>query len=166
MKKIYIIPGFGEDCFEPQYKKLIKALEKKGYEAVGINPNWYKPITEQTFQIEPEAMLFGFSFGAVIAYLIARKYPCKKLILASFSPIHSFTHKELVEDATHHMSKEMAVALADDIKRIVVDLSEIQAPYITMAGDREKLGNVHRWVANAGHRINSNYITAILKVVV
>lgn len=165
MKKIYIIPGYGETCFEPQYYKLKAVLEKKGYEVVDINPNWYKPLSEQTFRIEPHAILFGFSYGAILAYLIALKYPPKKLILASISPIHSFSRGSLIEEAMAHMSKEMAEDTVDDLKKIQINLSDVSCETITMAGSEEKMEYANVRVPKTGHKITPEYIEAIKKLV-
>jgi len=78
MKKIiYIIPGYGENCKLVRYQKLAKTIETLGYTIKFVNPNWYKPISEQIFPIENNAIVLGFSFGAVIAYLVVKKYSCK-----------------------------------------------------------------------------------------
>ena len=53
-KKLYFIPGMGESCDLSRYKKLIKAIEDKGYEVKDINPDWYMPISNQIFGTIPK----------------------------------------------------------------------------------------------------------------
>ena len=72
--KIYIIPGLGENCSLIRYKTLGETLKSKGYNVVYINPNWYKTLSEQVFFVGKNSIICGFSFGGVLAYLIAKKY--------------------------------------------------------------------------------------------
>lgn len=162
--KIYIIPALGDTCADKPYRKLTKALEEKGLDVVPVHINWYKPISEQTFMIEPQAMIFGFSFGAVIAYLTAKKYTCKKAILASLSPIHTFTKKSLVDDMLPYMNRAMAERLADDIKRINTRLP-IKAQQVRLAGELEDIGPANVIVPHTGHTLSREYITAVVKEV-
>lgn len=162
MSKIYIIPGLGETGYELQYKKLSRVFKRKGYEPIIISPNWYKPLSEQTFCIEKDAIVFGFSFGAIIAYLIARMYPMKHLILASISPLETFSFKDMVEDSLPYMSREMAELFARDLKEIHVDLTTLKVPYITFAGEKESM-QAHVCVPKTGHVLNKAYITAVSK---
>lgn len=99
MKKIiYIIPALGESCDEKPYQELSKAILIKGYVVKLVNPDWYAPLTTQLFKVEKTAIIFGFSFGAVLAYLIAQKYPYRKAIFGSLSPLHTFSFKSLEND--------------------------------------------------------------------
>ena len=118
--KFYFIPGMGESCKLIRYQRLVKTIEKKGYEVVCINPDWYKPITKQLFDIEKDSIISGFSLGAVMAYLIAKRNPCKKVIFASISPIHTFKFKEFVGFLSKHMEKSLAVIITKDILKIKI----------------------------------------------
>ncbi len=160
-KNIYLIPALGETCDELPYKKLSAGLEKKGYNVILVNPDWYEPITGQIFPVEKSAKIIGFSFGALIAYLTAKKYPCEKVILASLSPIESFTYDSLVEDMLPYMKRERAEELARDAKQIHTDLP-IQAQQVRMAGALEDVGAVDVVVPGTGHELNDAYIGAIL----
>lgn len=162
-KIIYIIPALGESCDELHYSVLISALEKKGYTVKQVNPNWYRPLSEQVFKIEEDASIFGFSFGAVIAYLIAIEYPCKKVIFGSLSPIHTFTYESLVEDYMEHMSQSLAEEISADIKKIKIDLSKLKAPYVTLAGDKEEM-SADIIVPQTGHEITEQYVERICSV--
>ncbi len=168
MKIIYIIPGLGEDCNLSRYKKLIDTFQKKGYFVKPINPDWYKPLSEQIFPIEKESMIFGFSFGAILAYLIAKKYPCKKVIFGSISPIHTFSFKSLVDDNTEHMNKDLAIELARDIKNIKISLKNLKSPHISLAGELEipiMKNNADLLVPKAKHFLSKTYIESINKLV-
>lgn len=164
--KVYIIPGLGENCDLIRYKYLANLLLQKKYEVVLVNPNWYKPLTQLTFPVESEAIIIGFSFGAILAYLIAKKMDYKKAFLCSISPIHDFSYNELVEDYSHHMKKENAEELARDIKSIKIDLKTIRTPYITIIGDQEidllKDSTPDIVVPNTRHFLSKKYAQTIL----
>jgi hypothetical protein len=164
MKKIiYIIPGLGEHCNLARYKKLTDSLKTVGYTVKKINPNWYRPLSELIFPVEKNAIVFGFSFGAVIAYLTVRKYPCRKVIFGSISPIHAFSFKSLVEEYSEHMSKDLSKEIATDIKNIKISLKELQTPFVTLAGEYEKM-KADFYVPSTEHRVNSAYINSICKL--
>ena len=158
--KIYIIPGQGQSVRISQYKKLISALKEKGYEVVGINPSWYKALSPQIFPIEKDSIIIGFSYGAILAYLVAKKYPCKKLILASLSPIHKDSFETLTKDFSNDMTEKQAVEVARDIKSIKINLQELKCPYVTFAGIKEK-AKADFLVPNTGHEMTDEYIKCI-----
>jgi esterase/lipase len=165
MKKIiYIIPGLGEHCGLLRYKKLKNKLSEKGYRVNCINPDWYRPLSEQIFSVEKEAIIFGFSFGAILAYLITKKQICRKIIFGSISPIHEFSFKSLVDDYSEHMPKCLAEEISMDIKKIEIVFKEIKTPFVTIAGDLEKMKADIR-VPLTGHRINKKYIESIIDLV-
>ena len=165
MKKIiYIIPALGENCSLVKYQTLTKSLEDKGYKVNQVNPNWYRPISEQIFRVEKNAIVFGFSFGAIIAYLIAKQYPCRKVIFASISPIHEFSFRSLVKDFCEHMSKNLAVEIATDVKKIKISLKSLRVPFVTLAGQFEKM-KADFLVPATGHRITPAYIKCIENLV-
>lgn len=176
MKKIYLIPGLGESCVLLRYKKLAEALKKDGYNVVCVNPDWYQPLTAQVFDVEKDAVVVGFSFGAILAYLVVKKYPCRKVIFASISPIHTFSFEDLErdfrKDITPKLGKELAqtrgTELAKDIKKIKISLKELKTPFVTLAGENEEknmLKGVDFIVPQTKHIINDKYIKCIQKII-
>ncbi|MEX0931389.1 MAG: hypothetical protein WDZ88_01420 [Candidatus Paceibacterota bacterium] len=169
MKKIYLIPGLGEKCTLVRYRNLAEALSSKGYEVVPVNPDWYQPLLSQIFPVEKDAIICGFSFGAVMAYLIAQKYPCKKVIMASISPIHLFSFESLRDDYLLHMDSDMATKLAREIKSIEVRLNTLATPYTILAGEREKMllteCKPDIIVPATGHFMSKAYIQCIADIV-
>jgi esterase/lipase len=139
---------------------LIRAIEEKGYEVVTINPDWYKPITEQIFEIEKDSIISGFSMGAVIAYLVAKKTPCKKVIFASISPVHTFKYKEFVDFLSTKMDSKLAIPITKDILNIKIDLKSLKCPYITLAGEKEG-DKADILVTRTGHNMSDTYIKCI-----
>jgi pimeloyl-ACP methyl ester carboxylesterase len=166
MKKIiYIIPGQGENCTLARYKALAKVLVKKGYNVKKINPDWYRPLFEQIFPVEKDAVILGFSFGAVFAYLLAKKYPCRKVIFASLSPLHTFSRESLIQDMRPYMAETLAHEIAIDFKHIKIQLISLKVPYICLAGQYEKGIAADFLVPKSGHRITPAYIKCIEKLV-
>jgi hypothetical protein len=161
---IYIIPGFGEDCRLLRYRKLTATLRSKGYKVKCYNPNWYKPLSDQVFCVGKNSIVIGFSFGAVLAYLIVKKYPCKGVILASISPIHTFSFDDLVEDYNKHMPRALSVLISRDMQNIKVSLISLDVPYITMAGEYEK-SPADIIVPETNHRITNRYIERFVLVI-
>ena len=176
MNKIYLIPGLGEHCGLLRYKKLTEVLKKDGYQVVCVNPDWYNLVSKQVFSVEKDAIVVGFSFGAILAYLIVKKYPCKKVIFASISPIHTFSFKELEKDfrkdITPKLGKELAqtrgTELAKDIKKIKIYLKELKTPFVTLAGENEEkvmLKGTDFIVPQTKHIMSDKYIRCIQKVI-
>lgn len=157
----------GESCNEPQYSSLTKDLEEMGYSVAPINPDWKKPITKQLMKIESDSIIFGFSMGAVLAYLIVKEYPCKKAIFASISPVHTFIHNDFKKFLSEHMSLEEAELVTNDILAIDVDLQNLKTPHVTLMGDQEEMVKGEKtpdiFVPGAAHEIGDDYRKAILR---
>lgn len=136
-KKLYIIPGMGQTCNLVRYKRLEKTAKAKGYDVYLINPDWTMPISKQIFEVDRNSVIFGFSMGAILAYLIAKKYECKKIILASISPIHEFDYEDMEDFLSTKMSKERGKAVVEDIKTIKVSYEKIKSEVVSLAGEYE-----------------------------
>ena len=157
-KVLYIIPAWEETCKAKPYQHLADAATKKGYEVICIDVDWKKPLSPQVFSVPPEAVLFGFSLGAILAWLVAQKHPCRHLILASMTPHYSFADpmikkalidlagKEFVDDVIEHLA--------------TAHLAEKQT---TMYGDREE-ETADILVPQTEHELNDRYIAEIDKI--
>lgn len=157
-KTFYIIPGLEETCRRKPYKKLKEIAEKKGYEVVCVNIDWKKKLSKQIFPIEKDATVFGFSLGAILAWLVAQLYPCRQLILASMTPHYSFTDKKI---------KKMLIDLLDTgfINDIVKNLeTKNKAKKQTiMYGDKEdEPGDI--LVKGTQHELTDAYLNSIKKL--
>jgi len=163
-KIIYIIPGYGETGSEVRYKKLTSILGLKGYEIEQVKINWKKPLSSLIFKPVENSIIVGFSFGAVLAYLIAKKYPLEKIVLCSLSPLNKFSYKEEYKENLKYMSPEQAAANAKDLKSIKISLKDLKIPYVTLAGEKEKLCKGEFLVPKSDHFITNNYINCIAKL--
>ncbi len=151
-------------CSMPGYRTLVKIVRAQGYEIIPVNPDWLVPLSKHVFRPQKNAVLIGFSYGAVLAYLIAKKYPCRKVIFASLSPIHTFTYKMLVEEDSKIMPRKNAIANAKDIKKIKIQIKSLKAPYISLRGELEKEMEGELLVPKTGHEMTPAYINAVTKL--
>lgn len=131
---------------------------KKGYDAIFYEIDWNKPLSSQIFAVQKGAVIFGFSLGAILAHLIAQRYVCHKLILASMTPLRSFKYKK--------MKKELADLLG---RAFVEDVSgKLRATHrarsqVILYGDREEEpGDII--VPRTGHRLNARYVEKIIEL--
>ena len=158
----------GETCNLVRYVNLSNSLKKMGYIVVHINPDWEKPLTEQIFKVEKDAIVFGFSMGAVLAYLSAEKYPCKKLIVASISPVHTFKYRSFQKFLSEHMSREKSINASEDILAIKIDLESLKTPHVSLMGQKEELSKREKTadisIPKANHYVGKAYAEAILKL--
>ncbi|OHB17781.1 MAG: hypothetical protein A2734_02895 [Parcubacteria group bacterium RIFCSPHIGHO2_01_FULL_40_30] len=128
---IYIIPGLGHKKYNlPKYIKYLH---------LSIDDVLNLP------KLPEDSVLIGFSVGAVIAYLISLKYPVKKLILCSPSPI-----------IVRYKKPKGEIYVLSGIKETV----QMQK-YARMLA--KKLNGTFIKV-NARHKLTNIYIKAILKI--
>ena len=96
MKKVvYIIPGFKHSPQQKIYKDVGRLFGKKNFQVVYVKIDWkYKSVSDWTEKFlteyykedDSEKYLFGFSFGAIIAFLVSTKNDVDTTILCSLSP--------------------------------------------------------------------------------
>jgi hypothetical protein len=158
-KIIYIIPGLRELCDSKSYRLLVSAAEENGYEVVCKNVDWEKPLSLQVFAVPREAVVFGFSLGAILAWLIAQKYPCRHLLLASMTPHYSFTDPKIRKALVDLMGKEFVDDIIDHLKP-----KHKAKKQTILYGDRED-EKADVLVPNTGHRLNARYIKEIAEII-
>lgn len=161
MKKyFYIIPGWEDTTEDSQYKELAHMVKKTGYEVVNKNVNWKQKLSEQIFEVEDDAVIFGFSLGAILAHLIAQKYPCKHLILASMTPFSSFSEDKQTREALVDLT---GADFVDDVENNLTNRHKAKKQTI-MYGDREG-ESADILVSNTDHEINESYIDELEKLI-
>lgn len=64
-KVLYIVPGMGDTCQQQPYRSLSKIAEIKGYKVIPVTIDWKKKFSDQMISIPKNAVVFGFSLGAV-----------------------------------------------------------------------------------------------------
>lgn len=165
---IYLIPGYGELCDVKRYQSLITALKTKGHKVHCVDPDWHTPLSQQVFHVGKNAIVIGFSLGAILAYLVAKKHYCQKAIFASMTPVHKYPLKLWLKEVyDKDMPKDRAMACARDTKSIKIDLKNLKTPHVVLAGALEKEDSVTKpdlLVPKVGHRMTSAYADAIAKL--
>lgn len=165
MSHIIIYPEWGGRSKQVPYKKLAKTLQDAGHTVTCMNPHWREPLSSNVVKVPKKSILIGFSYGAVIAYLIAKKYPCKKVVLCSITPLHMYSHEANVQDFLKHMSGKRAKIMADDIEKIKLDITSLRCPVVTLVGENEKeMLPADFMVPHTGHRMTGEYINCIRKL--
>ncbi len=159
MKKIlYIIPGWKSTSSEKPYVLLAKAAQEKDYKVVFKDIDWKKSLSSQIFTVPKDAVVFGFSLGAILAWLVAQKSACRLLILASMTPHYSFERSDIKKDlidTTGH-------GLVDDVIAHLKPFNKAEKQ-ITLYGDEEgELADI--LVPNTEHELTNNYIKKIKNI--
>ncbi len=159
MKKIlYIIPAWQDNCIDKPYQLLAGAVKRKGYEVICIKVDWKKPLSLQVFAIPREAVLFGFSLGAILAWLVAQKYPCRHLILASMTPHYSFADPKIKKALVDLAGKKFV----DDIINHLKPTHRAEKQTILYGDLEEEDADV--LVPDTEHGLNESYIEEITKI--
>lgn len=159
MKKVlYIIPGLEETTRRRPYQLLRTLAEKKGYEVVFKNINWNQPLSPQIFPVPEHGVIFGFSLGAVLAWLVAQNYKCKHLILASMTPAYSWNDKEIKKALIEIVGLEF---VNDVVKNLTLN-HRAEAQTIMYGDLEDEPGDI--LVNNTQHELNEEYIKEIAKL--
>ncbi len=157
-KILYIIPGWEDACHDKPYQLLANAAKKKGYKVICENVDWKKPLSSQIFPVEEAAVVFGFSLGAMLAWLIAQKYPCHHLILASMTPHYSFTDPKIKKALIDLAGKEFI----DDIINTLRPKHQAEKQTILYGELEKEPGDM--LVHHTEHELNGSYIQEIAKI--
>jgi predicted CoA-binding protein len=153
----YIIPGWCDTTGRAPYQRLAEIAIQKGYNVVKINPEWDEPLSGQTFPTTKNDIIFGFSMGAILACMVGKKYPCKKLILASMTPV-----LDLSKPTLNMLGKRVA----EDCKKF--RYGGLKATYFYGEKEIDKsLDKIKKFgikvVPNTCHQLNVEYIEQISK---
>lgn len=95
-----IVPGMGQKVTKPQYRAIGEYYAKKGITPVYVSVDWKKVGFRDLTHISEEISsalrtsfpsshlyLFGFSFGAIIAYEVSETIHSDQILLCSLSPL-------------------------------------------------------------------------------
>jgi len=169
--KAYLIPGAFEDLKSRDYQAVLDVYKKLGYEPRFIKIDWkYKTIDDWVEQVQAklskenvqDSLLSGFSWGAMIALVLAAKYYSpKKLLLFSLSPYFAedlpYVKKPWLKWAGKHR-----VATFKHLKMNELAV-KIQCPTVIFIGDKEvsKYSDMKRRTREAHKRIQGSKLVII-----
>jgi hypothetical protein len=92
---LFVIPGFGESMRDPAYRELARQARRAGLRVIGVDVHWdrttFSDWVEESLRKAgslDNAIILGFSFGAMVALEIARQNRVSKIIACSPSPFY------------------------------------------------------------------------------
>lgn len=157
-KILYILPGWEDSASDKQYQDLADQARDRGYEVVQKDIDWKKPLSGQVFEVPKDAVVFGFSLGAILAWLVAQKHPSQHVVLASMTPHYSFEDPEIKKAL-------IDLAGADFVNDIIAQLKPIhQAKNQTVMYGELEGEAADILVKDTEHELSKNYISEILKL--
>lgn len=144
MKTMFIIPGFKESAAGKEYAWLRDFFSTKGFSVKLVPVHWnYRTMSDYLTEFEAfyrahkgeENYLFGFSYGAVIAFATAQTVQPTKIYLCSLSP----DFKEDVTGMEDWLKKYIgARRLNDCLQRSGVDIAKkLTIPTVLFYGEAE-----------------------------
>lgn len=158
-KKIYIIPGFEETTKRRPYQLLRKIAKDEGYEVVFKNIDWNKKLSQQIFSVSDNDIIFGFSLGAVLAWLIAQEYRCKHIILASMTPHYSWKDKKIKKALVDLLGAKFV----NDVVKKLGPKHKAKKQTIIYGDLEEEDGDI--LVKDTQHELTANYLKEIKKII-
>ena len=185
MKIAYIIPGFRESTKQEKYKKITRGLRKKGFIPINVKIKWkYKTMSNYVNQFlkkyqhhdNQSCIIIGFSFGAMIAFIVSSKINVKEIFLCSLSPYFKEDLPRLKKTWKRDVGKKRIKALENysfgtigkKIKCKITFLAgakegNIILKRINEAGKKLSNGKVYI-IKDVGHDIsNEKYLNELLK---
>lgn len=164
---VYIIPGFDQFTEARGYRAIAAKFKATGARVIIVTINWkYQTVTSYTRKLlkqiyhpeEKTICLFGFSMGAMVALLIARKLEINCLMLCSMSPyFRENLHKMNSDDQTSLGVRRLRDFERYTFRRIA---SQMSGRILIVVGDMESRG-VIRMSAKAKREIKTAEIIHI-----
>lgn len=178
---LYIIPAYGETIRNKGYKKIIEIAKQQQYDIHILNlqikgKNISNLINSAIKKIGEDSIIFGFSTGALLAYILSTKIPMRKIILASVSPLLGTDIKHLQKEVNKFFGKKTTQELntmtygKSLAKKAVFLYGQKEVGEGDMLIKRTK--NLHKKfkgkkslivISNTDHELNDAYIEKITK---
>jgi pimeloyl-ACP methyl ester carboxylesterase len=170
MKKvIYILPGYGEAGEDQGHEKLEAIFRAQGLTPIHVSIPWQKTKPERfpdyVKQFSAaynrlkgvEKYVFGFSFGATIAFVAAAKIKPKGIILGSLSPYFIEDQKKLRPSWLRFWKENFA----DSDYSFNAIAPKIRSKVHLIVGDKEGPESMGR--AKAGKKMIANSKLTVIK---
>lgn len=165
----FIIPGYAESKKNnPAYSKIAGYFKHNGIRPVIVEIDWkYKSMSEYVEQFQQiylktklsgNVYFFGFSYGAMIAFVSSVRLKPKAQILCSLSPFF----KEDIRDMREWWKKATGKKRLADLQRISFnDLAkQVSSKTILLAGAKE-VKEVAKRVGEANRRIRNSRVAIV-----
>jgi pimeloyl-ACP methyl ester carboxylesterase len=143
-KTFFIIPGFKEKATDKNYAWLLAFLKTKNYKVVPVPVAWnYKTLSDNAVELlnffkkyqGEKNYILGFSYGAVLAMLIANEVKPKRLYLCSLSPDFSEDLKFMTSDIKKYIGKRRLSDIKNRSGRKIA--KELNVPTTIFYGKKE-----------------------------
>ncbi len=168
-KTAYIIPGFTQNSNDEEYKRVMKYFKENNFKVIPIRITWkYRVMSDYVNEFlkqykkekDEETILFGFSFGAMIALISAAKIKPRTIILASLSPYF----KEDLKHVKKTWQKYVGKKRLQDLKKYSFKelASKIKCKTILTMGGKEGK-ELQRRVREAKKKIKNSELIIIKK---
>lgn len=157
-KHLYIIPGFGDSGNEQPYLELSKVVELAGFLPIIKLIDWKRPFSEQIFAVDENDIIFGFSLGAILGWLVAQQHPCRHLILASMTLHKSFSDPEDKKALIELLGPEFIEDIIENLK----PTHQAGAQTVLYGEHERESGDII--VPDAEHELTDSYINEISKL--
>lgn len=158
-KILHVIPGLKDTCDDEPYQQLMNLAINKSYKVIPHNVDWEKPLSAQVFSVSKDSVVFGFSLGAILAWLVAQKYPCQHVILASMTPHYSFVLPEIKKALVDRVGSEFV----EDVISNLVSINQANRQTLMYGSLEKEPGDVI--VSDTEHDLNNNYIKEVIKLI-
>ncbi len=186
MKRVvYIIPGYGGSEKHKVLKKIESWFEKKGITPKFVKIRWtYRTHDDYLNDFfnhhtpNEEVYLFGFSFGAMTAFMASTQIKVKTLFLCSLSPYFKedldyipasykmFIGKKRMSVLNKLSFNELAKKVRADKTIIIVGVKEGGDSMRRAQEAHKQIKNSELVVINARHKLESKvYLDAVEKVI-
>mgnify|MGYP005844460829 CR=1 FL=1 len=161
-KVVYIIPGFTEKVNLKGYQQAIKFFKSRDFKVIPIKISWkYKVMSDYVDEFfcqlshkkSDDVYLFGFSFGAIIAFISSVKIKPKMLFLCSLSPYF----KEDLKFIKKSWRKGVGKKRIEDLKNFSFEklAKDISCKTFLIVGEKEPK-EVRKRVDDAHKKINKS----------
>ncbi|HLC54350.1 MAG TPA: hypothetical protein VJK07_01845 [Candidatus Nanoarchaeia archaeon] len=161
-KVVYIISGFTEKINLKGYQQAIKFFKSRNYRVVPIKIYWkYKVMSDYVDEFfcqlshkkSDDVCLFGFSFGAMVAFISAVKLKPKMLFLCSLSPYFKEDLRFLKKSWRNRVGKKRLEDLKNfSFQKLVKDIT---CKTLLIVGEKE-LKELHKRVDDAHKKIKNS----------
>jgi len=151
MNVVYVITGFGQKTSQKEYREVIKRFKERKFTVIPIRISWKHRVMSdyvkeflKQLQHKPNdrVCLFGFSFGAMIAFIAAPQLKPHGLYLCSLSSYFKEDLTSLKKSWKKYLGKrEMKDFHQFSFNKLAKD---IRCKTVLMVGDKEGEESMNR----------------------
>ena len=123
------------------------------------NIDWKDKLSNQLFDVNKNDIIFGFSLGAVLAWLVAQNNECKHIILASMTPKYYWKDKKIKKSLIDITGKDIINDIVKNLKP-----KHLAKKETIIYGDKEG-ESADIVIPDTDHELNERYIKEVGKLI-